>query len=119
MSTPWEPAPASWERGPAEWFQHREETPWYTVDLPGLWHRLTHRCKAHSAGVHGWEVAFRCICGGIRHATVTDPASYTRHMNPGDQTLQFAYTSGWQDRNSRYRGTALIYFPHVTPLEST
>lgn len=107
LSTGWKPEPGGW-------YQHAAGTPWFKVRLPGWWHRLIHRCSAHSAGVHGWTVTLRCICGGVRQGT-TDPQSY--QLTPDRQPLRVQLTDGWRERNSRYRRTAMLYHPQARPLD--
>lgn len=113
----WKPSPDKWRQEPAGWVQHRDQkTPWYRVPLPVGWRkRLFHRCEAHTVGVHGWDVALRCICGAIRHGLL-DPVTHFRHNHPGDSAFHYSLISGWRDRKSRWRGTAMLYFPHVRPL---
>lgn len=125
MTSTWTPTdldPAAWKPEPGGWYQHTKTTseddagtPWYQVNLPGIWHRLTHRCRAHSVGVYGWTVMVRCICGAVREG-MTNPDSHFRQHNPGDQPMHVRFTESWRHRNSRYRGTALLYHPYVRPL---
>ena len=114
----WTPDPTQWNAEPGGWYQHQQKQPWHTVALPkgvrGWWYRLTHRCTPHSAGVYGWEVAFRCICGAIRQGVV-DPVSYMRHRSPATQALDADF-GPWIDRNSRHRDTAVLYYPHMATL---
>lgn len=121
MTSAWTPThdamtPTGWQPEPGGWYQHSAGKAWYQVDLPGLWHRLTHRCRAHSAGVYGWTVMLRCICGAVREG-LTAPDGHFRQHHPGDQPLHVQLTEGWRHRNSRYRGTALLYHPQVRPLD--
>lgn len=106
---------SGWEKEPGGWYQHADNIPWWKVALPGWWHRLTHRCSAHSAGVYGWDVMLRCICGAVRNGT-TDPNEHLRVSSPGNRPLRVRLTEGWKERNSRYNGTALLYRPHVRLL---
>lgn len=118
MTDVWTPQqfdPTKWRAEPGGWHQHSDDVAWFDVPLPGRLHRLTHRCTAHSAGVYGWTVMLRCICGAIREG-ITAPDAHFRQHNPGDQPLHVKFTEGWRDRNSRYRGTAMLYHPHARLL---
>lgn len=114
--TPGTMDPGDWQQEPGGlWYQHSAGTAWYQVKLPGWWHRLTHRCRAHSVGVRGWDVMLRCVCGAVRKGT-TDPHRHA--INPRYQPLAAEFATSWRHRNSRYRGTALIYHPHIRPLKA-
>lgn len=120
MTSTWTPAhlnSTGWKPEPGGWYHHGNAgMPWYLVRLTGWRHRITHRCRAHSVGIHGWAVMLRCICGAIREG-VANPGDHFRHNHPGDTPgLQFTFIDGWRERNSRYRGTAMFYHPHMHPL---
>lgn len=99
--------PTGWTAEPGGWFHHHAGTPWYRAARPGWWHRLTHRCTAHSVGIYGWAVTLRCVCGAARQGT-TNPHTHAV-TRPAERLIVAAFGEGWKDRNSAYRGTAKVY----------
>lgn len=104
------------------------------MPLPGWWGRTFHRCTPHSTSVHGREVTQRCICGAARFGDLGPTrTAWAPTPTPGllssathaaaaaaaeKQVKQVQVRMGsWNDRNSRHRGTALVYRPYVHALE--
>lgn len=109
----------NWLREQTGWVIHTNRTPWHAVPLakPGparLWYRLVHQCYAHSISVHGREVTHRCICGAVRFGD-TGPLGVP--WTPAHGTVIKVKMGAWQDRNSRFNGTALEYRPYIHALE--
>lgn len=114
-----------WRREQTGWVFHRQGVSWHKVPLPaGWWWRIFHRCIGHTTSVHGREVTQRCTCGAARFgeygpqflpaavAAQFPPWEMGRHGNRPPVPM-----GSWKDRNSRYKGTALVYRPHVHALE--
>lgn len=124
----------NWRREQTGWVFHRQGVAWHKMPLKGWLWRTFHLCTPHTTSVHGREVTQRCICGAARFGDI-GPArvGWVPKPTPGlmssathaaaaaaaekqVRSLQVQMTS-WNDRNSRYRGTALVYRPYVHALE--
>lgn len=111
-----------WQKEPTNtgWYAHQDELAWFAVHLPhnrisAVFYRMGHSCRAQSIGIHGHEVTARCACGAVQFGT-TD--IHTHAWTPhSPKPFTWTVETPWQERNSRYLGTAMFYRPMLTPLQ--
>lgn len=124
----------NWRREQTGWVFHRKGVAWHKMPLPGGFGRMFHKCSPHTTSVHGREVTQRCICGAARFGELDlNSVPWSPTPTPGllstathaaaaaaaerqIKGLQVRMTR-WNDRNSRHKGTALVYRPYVHALE--
>lgn len=124
----------NWRREQTGWVFHRQGVAWHKMPLPGWLGRTFHACTPHTTSVHGREVTQRCTCGAARFGELSPAVTpWAPARTPGllcaathaaaaaaaerqIRDLKVKMTS-WTDRNSRHRGTALVYRPYVHALE--
>lgn len=92
------PTPShGWQGAATGKYIHTNDTPWYSVPRPWMWHR----CRPHSVGVSGpgylRYVYLRCACGAALRARLL------RGWEPGS-TLVWKEGAKWLQRNSRLWG---------------
>ena len=126
----------NWRREQTGWTFSRQGVAWHRMPAPAGWWRWFHRCTAHTTSVHGREVTQRCTCGAARfgelHPLVTPwaPSIGIRGANVASLKVSLGIRgaevadlkvkmTSWTDRNSRRRGTALVYRPYVHALEES
>ena len=115
-----------WRREQTGWVYHVHGVSWHKVPLRGGWWRTFHKCIGHTTSVHGREVTQRCTCGAVRFGQYGPPFlsdAVANQLPPWEMGKHGnrppAPMGPWQERNSRYKGTALVYRPHVHALEET
>lgn len=109
----------NWRREQTGWIFHTRGVPWHREPIRRnrIAYQLFHGCVAHSTSVHGRTVTERCICGGVRFGEL--PLAATPWV-PADQpghVPTYVKMGPWGDRNSRLKGNAMQYYPHVQPIE--
>jgi hypothetical protein len=112
----------NWRREQTGWTFSRQGVAWHRMPAPAGWWRWFHQCTAHTTSVHGREVTQRCTCGAARfgelHPLVT-PWAPSIGIRGADVAGLKVKMTNWTDRNSRRRGTALVYRPYVHALEES
>jgi hypothetical protein len=110
----------NWRREQTGWVFHRQGVAWHKMPLPGWLGRTFHGCTPHTTSVHGREVTQRCTCGAVRFGELSHavtPWAPSVGVRGADIAGLKVKMNSWTDRNSRHRGTALVYHPYVHALE--